>query len=232
MRSLVPHMAAIAVIAACAWLALWQVERAGEKREILDRWHNRAPADLVALAPPYDVPQPVRGLGIWLEGRQLLIDNRVRDQRTGVQVLTPLRLADGRLFLVNRGWAPWPARTARLPDPAVPGGDTEVRGVLNSPPGTGVRLGEAERQFERDWPVLVTYFDHDALAGLYGGQLQPAVIQLDPEHPAHLTGDAWQVVTFGPDRHIGYALTWTSIAVVVAAIWLVLTLRQLRKRKP
>lgn len=230
MRSAVPHVAAIAVIAACAWLAIWQIERAGEKREILDRWHNRAPADLATLAPPYDVPQPVEALGIWVENRQLLIDNRVRDQRTGVQVLTPLRLPDGRVFLVNRGWAPWPARTAELPDPAVPTSETEIRGVLNSPPGTGVRLGEAEVQLDRDWPVLVTYFEYDVLTRLYGERLQQSVIQLDPEHPAHLTGDAWKVVTFGPDRHIGYAMTWTSIAVVVATIWLVLTLRQ-RQRK-
>ena len=76
----------------------------------------------------------------------------------------------------------------------------------------------------------MTYFDYGVLADQFGKELQPAVIQLDPEHPAHLTGDPWQVVTFGPDRHLGYALTWTSIAIVVATIWLVLTIRQVRRR--
>lgn len=240
-RNVIPHVAAIGVIAGCAWLALWQLDRAEEKREIIERWNERAPVRLESLAPPYSLPQPVTGVGNLDPSRQILIDNRVRDQRTGVHVLTPLRTPDGRLFLVNRGWAAWPARTAELPDPGVPatspqaasrgGPKVEIQGVLNTPPGTGIRLGDADIRPGRDWPVLVTYFDHGALAELFGGDLETAVIQLDPDHPAHLTGDPWKVVTFGPDRHIGYAMTWTSIAIVVAAIWLVLTFRQARRRR-
>lgn len=238
-RNVIPHLAAIAIIAACAWLAHWQVERAEEKREIIERWNDRVPVRLAELARPYSLPQPVTGVGIWDTSRQILIDNAIRDQRTGVHVLTPFRTPDGRLFLVNRGWAGWPARSAQLPDPGISGwspddseGDREVeiQGVLNTPPGTGVRLGEADIAGDEGWPLLVTYFDHRELARLFGDALQPAVIQLDTEHPAHLTGDPWKVVTFGPDRHIGYAMTWTSIAVVVAAIWLALTIRQARRR--
>lgn len=232
MRPVIPHLAAAAVIAGCVWLAQWQVERADEKRGIIERWNDRVPVRLASVEQPFELPQPVTGVGIWDASRQILIDNRVRDQRTGVHVLTPLSTQDGRLFLVNRGWTVWPARTAELPDPDVPSTEVEIRGVLNTPPGTGVRLGEAEVDRSSGWPVLVTYFDHELLAELYGEELQPAVIQLDPDHPAHLTGDRWQVVTFGPDRHIGYAMTWTSIALVVAGLWLVLTVRQMRNRRP
>jgi len=241
MRNLIPHLAALAVIAGCAWLAQWQVERADEKREIIERWNDRAPVGLETLAQPYSLPQPISGVGNWDGSRQILIDNRIRNQRTGVDVLTPLRIADGRLFLVNRGWAAWPARTEQLPDPdlgehapesADAGArEVEIQGVLNTPPGTGVRLGDTETRIDEGWPVLVTYFDHGGLVELFGDDLQPAVVQLDPGHPAHLTGDPWKIVTFGPDRHIGYAMTWTSIALVVAAIWLVLTLRQARRRR-
>lgn len=230
MRHAVPHLAAILVVGACVWLAQWQVERAGEKREIIERWNNRSPIALETLEQPFDLPQPIVGVGILDDDRQLLIDNRIRNQRTGVQVLTPLQLDDGRIFLVNRGWAPWPSRSAELPDPAVSEPVVEFRGVLNNPPGTGMQLGETDMPGARDWPVLATYFDHEALVELYGTALEPAVIQLDPEHPDHLTGDEWQVVIFGPDRHIGYAMTWTTIALVVAAIWLVLTIRQLQRK--
>lgn len=230
-RAVVPHLAALLVIAACAWLSQWQVDRAAEKRQIIDRWHERSPVDLETLETPFSLPQPVTGVGIWDPDRQLLIDNRIREQRSGVHVLTPLRLPDGRIFLVNRGWAAWPSRTAELPDPDVTQRETEIHGVLNTPPGTGVRLGEAEVSPGRDWPVLATYFEHERLAGLFGNALQPAVVQLDPSHPDHLTGDAWKVVTFGPKRHIGYALTWATIAMVVAIIWLALTIRRVRRRR-
>lgn len=229
-RSAVPHLAALGVIVACVWLAQWQIERAGEKREIVDRWHDRAPIALSALETPFSLPQPVTGVGNWDPDRQILVDNRIRDQRTGVHVLTPLTTPDGRIFLVNRGWAHWPSRSARLPDPGVARRATEIRGVLNTPPGTGVQLGEPAFPLDRDWPILATYFDHERLAELFGDALQPAVIQLDPSHPDHLTGDAWKIVTFGPERHIGYAMTWSTIAIVVAIIWLALTVRRLRRR--
>jgi len=239
-RNGIPHLAALVVIAGCAWLAQWQVDRAEDKRQIIERWNDQATTRLETLTRPYSLPQPISGVGIWDSSRQILLDNRVRQRRSGVHVLTPLRIPDGRLFLVNRGWAAWPARTAQLPNPGLSEASTEnrkagsreaeIQGVLNTPPGTGIRLGDTEIPSDEDWPLLMTYFDHGGLAELFGDDLQPAVIQLAPEHPAHLTGDPWKVVTFGPDRHIGYAMTWTSIAIVVAALWLVLTIRQARRR--
>lgn len=229
-RAIVPHIAALIVVAGCAWLTQWQVDRAAEKREIIDRWHDRRPVDLQSLSAPFSLPQPVLAVGMWHPDRQILIDNRIRDRRTGVHVLTPFELPDGRIFLVDRGWAAWPSRTASLPDPDVLQRETEIRGVLNVPPGTGLRLGELRSLREQDWPILATYFDHDRLVEVFGAALQPAVVQLAPSHPDHLTGDAWQVVTFGPERHIGYALTWSTIALVVTAIWLALSIRQIRRR--
>ena len=104
-----------------------------------------------------------------------------------------------------------------------------IQGVLNNPPGTGLQLGESEIRLDDGWPLLATYFDYQQLIDLFGDALQPAVVQLDRSHADHLTGDAWKVATFGPKRHIGYALTWTSIAIVVAIIWLALTIRQRRR---
>lgn len=241
-RSIIPHLAAFIVVAGCAWLAQWQVERAGEKREIVDRWNDLDLVGLETLNHPYTLPQPVVGVGNWDVSRQILLDNKIREQVAGVHVLAPLKTADGKIFMVNRGWAPWPSRTDTLPNPALDGSATanpdvtirevEISGVLNTPPGTGIRLGDAEIRSDSKWPVLVTYFDTAVLSELYGTALQPAVVQLDPDHPAHLTGDAWNVVTFGPERHIGYAMTWASIALVVAGIWLVLSVRRIRARTP
>lgn len=230
MFRLIPHLAAALVIAGCAALTLWQIERAEYKRNLLANWYERAPVAIADLGRPFDLPQPVTGVGNWLPERQLLVDNQVREGRLGVYVLTPWEDARGRLFLVNRGWAPWPARSDPLPDPGLRG-TGRLDGVLNDGPAVGVRLGRPEVPEQPAWPVLVTYFDADALTGLFGGDLQPAVIQLDPAHPAHLTGDAWRVVTFGPDRHLGYALTWTTIGLVVAGLWLVLGIRAVKRKR-
>jgi len=218
---LIPHLAALAVIGGCIALTLWQLERADEKRQILARWHDRTPLLLDERNTPVTLPQPVRVTGRWVADRQLLIDNKVRDRMPGVQVLTPLELGDGRVFLVNRGWAPWPSRQARMPDPEVTRlGSVELRGVLNRPPGVGLRVGESAAGSGADWPRLMAWFDAERARAWYGPVLQPGVIQLDPSDADHLTGDPWQVVTFGPDRHLGYALTWGTIAGVVLVIWI------------
>ena len=229
LRAILPHLAALVVIAGCAWLAQWQVDRAAEKRELIERWHERRPVALASLEAPFSLPQPISGVGIWQPDRQILLDNKIRERRAGVFVLTPFVFSDGRMFLVNRGWAAWPSRSGPLPDPGVGQQKREIRGVLNNPPGTGLQLGESEIRLDDSWPLLATYFDYQQLISLFGNALQPAVVQLDPSHADHLTGDAWKVVTFGPKRHIGYALTWTSIAIVVAIIWLALTIRQRRR---
>lgn len=231
MRRLVPHLAALIVVAGCIGLTLWQIDRAEEKRVLLQRWHERPTVALAALpGPPFDLPQPIHAEGTWLADRQLLIDNRIRDRLPGVEVLTPLRLDDGAIVLVDRGWAAWPARTAALPDPQPRGPQRViVTGRLTAPPGVGARMGPSTAGTAAGWPRLVTWFDPALLADWYGDRLLPAVIRLDPAHPDHLTGDAWQIVAFGPKRHLGYALTWASIAIVVAGLWLVLGLRARRR---
>jgi cytochrome oxidase assembly protein ShyY1 len=44
--------------------------------------------------------------GSYLPKEQLLVRNRPTDAGPGFEVLTPLRLADGSVFIVDRGWVP------------------------------------------------------------------------------------------------------------------------------
>ncbi|MGB0513868.1 MAG: SURF1 family protein, partial [Wenzhouxiangellaceae bacterium] len=146
MRVWIPHLAAAGVIAACVWLTLWQLDRAGQKQVLIDRAQARAMTDLIALQAPYDLPQPIAAHGRWLDRRQVLLDNKVREHVPGVFVLTPLRLSDGRIFMVNRGWVARTDRNAPPPDPRL------MRGVWAEP-------DEAEQQTAPEcsdpmWPVL------------------------------------------------------------------------------
>lgn len=233
-RKLIPHVAALLVILGCIALSRWQIDRAEEKTLLLAREATRAELQLEMLQPPFDLPQPITARGRWLGDHQVLLDNRIREHQPGVFVLTPFALTDGRVFMVNRGWAAWPARNATLPDPAPPTPDElAIHGVLTTPPGVGARIGQADADDTSGWPRLQAWFDPTPVAIELGTMIPEAVIRLAPDDPAHLTGDAWQVVTFGPERHRGYALTWASIAFVVGLIWLSLSVRQFRAgRRP
>lgn len=231
-RGIVPHVAALAVIGGCIALSFWQVERAGTKRQLLADVESAATLTIAQAEPGTPLPSRVTGQGRFDDGRQVLLDNKPHNGRPGVHVLTPWLDADGRIFLVNRGWTAWLVRGDAMPNPRVPEDAGRIEGLLTSPPRVGFELGRVDPLDPDRWPNRMTYHDQQELAAVFGPRLQPQVIQLDPAHPAHLTGTEWPVVTFGPERHIGYAFQWGLMAAVVAAIWIGLTIRSRRPRRP
>ncbi|MEM1081948.1 MAG: SURF1 family protein [Pseudomonadota bacterium] len=222
----------MATIAGALVLMFWQLERAEYKSALMEDWTAAQVTDISLIGKHPALPQRVVANGRFDDTQQVLLDNQVRDFQTGVHVFTPF-ITDDRVILVNRGWAFWPTRTAALPDPKLEQRlwtmSTQINGMLNGPPEVGIRLGQPAALKPDQWPNLVTYFDIEPLQAFYGDALAPFVVQLAPDHPAHLTGDDWTVVTFGPERHIGYAIQWAAIAAVVALIWIALTLRNRRR---
>lgn len=225
-----PHLAAVLVIVLCCRMAAWQFDRADEKRQLASAWEQ---APHVQLSGAGAGPQPY--LRVTTEGRfdterHILLDNQIRAGQAGVHVFTPFRAdPEGRLWLVNRGWQPLPSRQGPLPAIETSGERLMLSGRLVEAPRVGRQLGQA-RELETDhWPQLVTYLDTGRVASALGESTAERVILLDPDHPAHLTGDAWQPLNFGPDRHLAYAWQWITMAVAVFLIWVVLTWRSFRK---
>jgi len=229
-RRVLPHLAALVVLSACLKLALWQLERADYKDGLLDDWKN---APVVTLDHG-DVPAPARYARVTASGhfdteRHVLLDNQVRNMNPGVHVFTPFSpTGSDRTWMVNRGWQPMPQRSSP-PEFDTAAGEVTIRGRFADPPRVGVEIGRAAALDPDHWPNLMTYFDLDNIRQVLGEQIQDQVILLDPDHPTHLSGDDWQPVTFGPERHRAYAFQWMTIGAVVFLIWLTLTIRSFRR---
>ena len=231
LRSIVPHLAALLVILACARLAVWQLDRADHKRTLIDQWTDAPAVTLAAAAEnPRAVYTRVEGRGRFDAERQVFLDNQIRLNHAGVHVFTPFIPESGeRFYLVNRGWQPWSRQADGWPQYSTATDPITLRGRLSDPPRVGVQLGRAAPLDVKDWPNLMTYFDLERLREAYGSDLASQVILLDPDHPAHLSGDEWQLINMGPERHRAYAFQWASIGLAVLVIWLVLTLRSRRR---
>lgn len=231
LRFIVPHLAALLVILGCGRLALWQLDRAEYKRTLIEQWRD-APAlsfEQVAGSEPMRYSR-IEGRGRFDTERQVFLDNQIRMNHSGVHVFTPFLPESGdRLYLVNRGWQPWDRQSTSWPEYATPNQDFTLRGRLSDPPRVGLQLGEAAPLDIEKWPNLMTYFDLERLRAAFGRNLAPQIILLEPDHPAHLTGDDWQLINMGPERHKGYAFQWASIGLAVFIIWLILTLRSRRR---
>src|SRR3982751_175946 len=104
-------MTLLTVILLTAFVSLgrWQWHR-GEARQAL--WEQYARSDdsaLIANRADFERIDRFRNArlqGSFAPARQFLLDNLSHAGQAGYQVLTPFRLIDGRLVLVNRGWIP------------------------------------------------------------------------------------------------------------------------------
>jgi cytochrome oxidase assembly protein ShyY1 len=116
---------------------------------------------------------PVVMTGTYLKGDELIVRNRPLNIHPGFEVLTPLKLSDGTVFIVDRGWLPTgdtPTVVARLKagEPSLAGRTavgrqiatinlTEVQGRLDLPTYTGAYgLMTSEDPAPGERPVAVT----------------------------------------------------------------------------
>lgn len=225
-----PHLAAVLVILLCARLAVWQFDRAEEKRSLLEAWDQAGAVMLDEAVGQQAVYTRVHSTGRFDPARHVLLDNQIRGGRPGVHVFTPFQPESmAQTWLVNRGWHPLNSRQAPLPDIDTPSKALEITGRIVNPPRVGRQLGDTRPLDAGNWPNLVTYLDLERVEKALGSELAGRVILLEPGHPAHLTADEWQPVNFGPDRHRAYAWQWMTMAAVVFLIWVALTRRQFQK---
>ena len=231
MRAIVPHLVAVIAIALCVRLALWQLDRADEKQQLLSQWETAAELSHQALDTNPAPFSRVRLLGRFDEQRTVFLDNQVRQNHPGVHVFSPFLLDEGeRIVLINRGWQPWSRRSGEWPMFETPAELVEITGRLSEPPRVGFQLGEEPPLNTEQWPNLMTYFDMARLRDAFGAQLFLDIVLLDPDHSAHLSGDDWAPVNMGPEKHFGYAFQWASIGTAILVIWLSLTLRNARRK--
>lgn len=214
-------IAALLFAGLCA-LGVWQVERLAWKRDLIARVDARIHAAPVAApdsATKADEYRRVSATGTFLHDRATLVQaSTVRGP--GYWVLTPLRRANGAILLINRGFVPQGARTryARLT------GTVRVTGLLRlTEPGGGfLRSNDpaADRWYSRDVAAIATARALPATANYFIDA--DAAAQADALPIGGLT-----VIRF-PNNHLVYALTWFSLAAMVAGAYIIL-MRQSRQ---
>lgn len=201
-------LASVGFVALC----VWQVQRLGWKQDLIARVEQR----LVA-AP---VPPPAAEVGKQDEYRRLRLHGRFEPGEARVQattalgggywVLAPLRLVDGRVVLVNRGFVP-PAQAPAQP----PAGPVELLGLLRltEPHGGPLRDNDpaAGRWYSRDVAGIASQLK-------LSGPVVPYFVDesADPAQPQRWPRPGLTVVRFA-NNHAVYAVTWAALAAMAAA---------------
>lgn len=218
-------------VAALLALGIWQLERRVWKLDLIDRVAHRIHAEAVAIPEPASWPAVNRGddeyrrvtvSGRFLHDRETLVQALTVDG-PGFWVVTPLEIAGGKTVLVNRGFVPAERREPTTRGEGNPPGLVNVTGLLRiSEPGGGfLRTNDpgSNRWYSRDVAAIAS------ARGL--AQAAPFFIDADASpNPGGWPRGGLTVISF-PNNHLIYALTWFTLAVMLAGAGLQ-RLRRLR----
>jgi surfeit locus 1 family protein len=209
-------------------LGTWQVERRVWKLDLIARVEQRVHAPPAAAPSPAQWPnvtaaadeyRHVTVSGNYLDDSQTLVQ-AVTDFGAGYWVLTPLRLSDGSIVLVNRGFVAVDDRE-RVQPGAV--GATTVVGLLRmtEPRGGFLRHNDpgANRWYSRDVQAIAASHGLTRVAPFFiDAEAVPRA--LANKGPGVVPVAGLTIIAFH-NSHLVYAITWYTLALMVAgAIWL------------
>jgi cytochrome oxidase assembly protein ShyY1 len=212
------YIALVIVFAvACGFLSWWQwsrnAERIAENRLIAVNWDRPA--------TPLDAALPALGSwrhdlewrqvvvrGTYLSDQQLLVRNRVRNDNPGFEVLVPLRLTDGRVFVIDRGWLPIPAGSGVPHAPAAPRGEvTVVARLQEGEPDLPGRTSPRGQIASVHLPAIQQLVGAATYTGAYG-----TMTSEEPAPAARPSVEPKPVADPGP--FLSYAIQWIVFAVL------------------
>lgn len=215
---------ALAVVLFGGLIALgnWQVHRLGWKLNLIHDVATRVHASPVATPGPAQWPAIASGqqqyLRVRLQGRfidapQTLVHG-TSEKGYGFWVLAPLRTDRGFVVLVNRGYIPaalpgTPGFKQVLP----PTGEVTLTGLL--------RFSEPDGGFMRpNKPDTGQWYSRDVAAiaasrGLPADRVAPYFVDADAVADHAAWPAAGLTVIHFPNHHLGYAITWYLLALMV-----------------
>lgn len=219
-RWILSHLLVVVLIAAMVSAGFWQVSRHREKADRNGRIAARTAVPMVDVedllagpeAPTDDLEyRVVSAEGTYLD-QDILIRSRSFDGAPGSWVATPLRLEDGDIVVVNRGFIANSGEFEFVPEEfAAPDGEVRVVGLLRRPQTRG-RIGAVDpaEGVLRDMARL----DVGRIAKQVDGPVLPMYLSLEDQRPPLTTADPHPVPreTLDEGPHRGYAVQWFIFA--------------------
>lgn len=225
------HVLVLAGVITMVNLGFWQLDRLDQRQAFNATVEARYDADprplaevLTAEADSDEVEwYPVSATGVYEPESTIRIVNRSQNGFAGDNIVVPLRLADGRVLLVNRGFL-----VQGTVVPRAPAGEVTVTGHLRpsqarrlgqlSDPASG-RLAEAQR------------IDIDRLAQQLDGDVVSMYVDAYESSPAD-SEDLQPVVA--PDlsegSHLSYAIQWFIFSACAVVGWVLAVRRSAASR--
>ena len=211
-------------------LGFWQLDRADQKRTI-EASIQKANTGVVELIMNQNELlnkeyYEVRLQGSYIGDKQFIYDNQIVDQASGYYVLTPFVLTgQSNAIMINRGFIPWNGRRDQLDDIAVDSAFREVK-IQVSRPIKRIELKTSD--ISNQFPVLIQAIDFDVIEEISSTSFVDVIGLLDPSSDDGFVRK-WEPYTGSIEKHIGYAIQWFLMALVLGIIGIRIGLKQRKK---
>lgn len=201
-------------------LGIWQLQRLAWKNQIITEVTAATSGEATPLPNPVPLLEDheyrrVVLQGEFLHAHELHLAARYHRNQLGYHLLTPMRLQDQRVILVNRGFVPKDSVQPDTRPQSLVQGEQRFEAMLQAPRGKGLFTPDNDPDAN-----MWFWVDMDAIKNSTGLALLPAVanaIQLETEGglPIASTGK----IEFRND-HFMYAITWFCLALAMMIIYI------------
>lgn len=223
------------MVATCASLGAWQLNRLADRRALNDRLIAREAlpvAEAATLEMRGGRADPaayrrVRATGVFDVSQEVVLRARPLNGRPGNHVLTPLRLGDGSAIVVNRGWVPLRMDEPGAAEAAPPASQVTVTGILVPSEPAPVVFGPRDPATGR--LATIGRIDLERLRAQIPYSIAPLAIAMESQQPSHaaLPEPAGRPPP-GEGPHLAYAVQWFIFA-VIALVTTALLMRRERE---
>ena len=225
-----PTLVVLVLLPLMVFLGFWQLSRGQEKQALLQSYAERRAAQPISVAQLETVADPafrrVQLRGQFDAAHSVLLDNRMRDGKAGVELLQPFHdQTSGQWLLLNRGWLPWPDRRTP-PAFTTPDQPLNINAWVYVAPGETFQL-HADPAAAK-WPRLLTALHPQAL----WAELERSgfAFELRAEAGPATYETQWPVVAMGPEKHLGYVVQWFAMALALLGLYLYLGWHNAREK--
>ena len=230
LRFFLPSILITATFAFLVSLGFWQLDRADDKRSIEAsiKQANTGSVELIKKEEGLQSKEyyEVRLQGKYLSDKQFIYDNQIVDQVSGYYVLTPYALeGQSKAILINRGFIPWNGRRDKLADIVI-GQETREIKVQISKPIKRMELKPSEVGIQ--FPALIQSIDLQDMADRAKVDFSSVIGLLDASASNGFIRK-WEPYTGSIEKHIGYAVQWFLMALVLAIIGIRIAIKQRKK---
>ena len=227
---LIPTIVFLLILPVLLNLGFWQLDRAEEKRALIELFKQQNNLGPLKLKGEISLDEKLNYRSAEVEGyydikKQIFIDNKIHQGKTGVYALTPFKIKDSQYsVLVNRGWVPMVIDRSSLPEIDTPTQLLILKGKIKISNKKPFTVGE-QIQSNQGWPALMQWINVSEIEKKSDLKLLPYVFLLDEKDNSGYVRN-WKPVVMQPEKSTSYAVQWFALALALTIIYIVVNLKK------